>query len=442
MTDRENDSRSGPTPDDTLRTDVVIVGAGPGGASLAYLLARSGVETVLIERHTDFSREFRGFSYQPQVLKLFDQMGLLEDVRSLGGREVKHATLDAFGNTYEIADYTTFDPPYDYTLFLEQPPLLATIVEHAGAYDTFRYQDGTTVNGLVEEDGRIVGVRAKDRESNVELEVRGRAVVGADGRFSAVRKLADIEPGRLASDIELVWFKLPSSVVETPHETFLNEAGLLAYFGLDGDEVQAGWPIPKGDYPALRNRGIEAFREQLVAVDPGLEAAFPEALPDFDATTLLNIAPGIADEWVRDGLALIGDAAHVASPFGGQGIPMAIQDAAALHPTLVEAIHDDPGGGIVSRDRLRAYETRRRPSVETVMATQRREERALSWLTLNKDRIPTPVLRSAIWIMFGLGGPLVRRFQRSFALNVDPDPVSVATEHFRDTPRRKRQSTP
>jgi 2-polyprenyl-6-methoxyphenol hydroxylase-like FAD-dependent oxidoreductase len=158
------------------------------------------------------------------------------------------------------------------------------------------------------------------------------------------------------------------------------------YFELDDDEVQAGYYVPKGTYSDLREAGIEAFRERLLAVDPRLEPVFPEGLGGFEETSLLHIEPGIADEWVRDGLALIGDAAHVASPFGGRGNPAAVRDAAALRPHVVDALRERPGDDPLPAERLRPYADRRRASVETILAAQRREEAALSWFVRNHDR--------------------------------------------------------
>lgn len=189
--------------DRDLDADVIVVGAGPGGTSLSYLLARSGVDATLVERHTDLSREFRGYAFQPAVLPLFDRMGVLEDVLDLDARRVETGSLVAYGTSYEVVDYTAAEGPYGHGLFLEQPPLLRPFVDRASRYEGFTYRDGTTVTDLRREDGRAVGVGATDREANADLELFARLVVGADGRFSAVRELAGIDPGLPESDIEL-----------------------------------------------------------------------------------------------------------------------------------------------------------------------------------------------------------------------------------------------
>lgn len=425
----DSPSGSGPVVE---ATDVVIVGAGPGGAVLAYLLARSGVDTVLVERHKDLSREFRGFGYSPVVLEVFDQIGVADEFLSLGGKKTQQGTIHAFGETYTIADYSKLPGPYNFVYFMEQAPLLELLIERASEYENFVYYDGTTVTDLLYEDGQISGVRVKSRPQNTIVDIESRLVVAGDGRFSTIRKLAGIDPGLLESDIEIVWFKLPASVVDKPAETRLNEHGLLAYFGLSDEEVQAGWMIPKGSYPALKEAGIDAFREQLVAVDPRLSTVFPEALPDFGSASLLHVEPGISEEWVRDGLVLVGDAAHVASPFGGQGIPAAVMDAVTLHPIVAQALDRLPDSGPLLEELLEPFKTQRRQAVEEMLKPQRREERATTWIVNNVRRVPTPILQFATRVIFGLGGPLVRKSNRYFTRKAESNQVTVATERFTD----------
>ncbi|WP_010612261.1 FAD-dependent monooxygenase, partial [Halococcus hamelinensis] len=318
--------------------DVTVVGAGPGGAVLSYLLARSGVETLLLERHSDLDREFRGFGFQPDALRLLDEMDLLEPILDLDHREVRVGEVSVYDRSYEVFDFEDVPGPYDFALLMEQPPLLETVIEAADAFESFTYRPHTPVRDLVREGGRVVGVRALDHDTGEEFVVRSRLVVGADGRFSTVRAAADIDPGLLDSNIELLWFKLPDTVARGAAQSRLNEHGLLLYFGVGGGEVQLGWFIEKGTYPDLRAEGIEAFRRRLVAVDPSLDAVFPDALPSFEACSLLHIEPGLSERWVEDGLLLLGDAAHVASPIGAQGNALAIQDAVVAHAVVAEAL--------------------------------------------------------------------------------------------------------
>ena len=420
---------------DEHEVDVVVVGAGPGGAVLSYLLARSGVETLLLERHRDLDREFRGFGFQPDALRLFDEMDLLDPILDLDHREVRVGEVSVYDRSYEVFDFDDIPGPYDFALLMEQPPLLEAIIEAASAFERFTYRPHTPVRDLVHEAGRVVGVRALDHETGEEFVVRSRLVVGADGRFSTVRTAADIDPGLLDSSIELLWFKLPDTVAQNAAQSRLNEHGLLLYFGVGGGEVQLGWFVEKGTYPELRAEGIEAFRRRLVAVDPSLDAVFPEALPNFEDCSLLHIEPGLSETWVRDGLLLLGDAAHVASPIGAQGNALAIQDAVVAHAVVAEAL--DRGDGPLSTGTLRRYEQRRRPAVERVLRGQRLAERGLSWIVRRSDGLPDVVTRSLLRALFAVPArvPIARLpFGRRLLMRAlfGPEPVHVDRTRFRE----------
>lgn len=424
-----------------IDTEVVVVGAGPGGTVLSYLLARSGVEVLLLERHADLDRQFRGFGFQPDALRLFDEMELLERVLALDHEKVRRGVVHVYGTAYEVFDFDDLPGPYDFALLMEQPPLLETIIEAASEFETFTHRLHTPVRDLLTEDERVVGVRALDHETGDALAVRSRLVVGADGRFSTVRAAADIDPGLFESDIELLWLKLPDTVAHSTAQSRLNDHGLLLYFGVGGGEVQLGWFIEKKTYPELRERGIEAFRERLVAVDPNLAPAFPESLASFDACSLLHIEPGLSDEWVRDGLLLIGDAAHVASPIGAQGNVLAIQDAVVAHAAVVTAL--ERGESVLPATTLRSYEQRRRPAVERVMKSQRLAERGLSWLVRRSDSLPELVKRPLLKAPFAIPAhvPIARLpFGRRLLTRAlfGPDPVHVDTTWFRGESKGRR----
>lgn len=417
-----------------LDAEVIVVGAGPAGCVLSYLLARSGVETLLIERHADLDREFRGFGFQPDCLRLFDEMELLKRVLSLEHEIVDRGEVVVCNERYAVFDFDDLPGQYKYAILMEQPPLLEALVEAASQYESFEYRAHTPVRDLHTDGENVLGVEAIDHETGEEHAFRSRLVVGADGRFSTVRTAAGIDPGLLESDIELVWFKLPASAVERTAQGRMNEDGLLLSFGIGGGEAQLGWFIEKGSYPDLRAAGIEAFRERLLAVDPGLAVAFPDGLAGFEECSLLHIEPGMAERWVDDGLLLCGDAAHVASPIGAQGNALAIQDAVFAHATIVPAL-EIGGADPLSKLVLTSYERRRRPAVASVLRGQRRGERALSVFVRHHDRVPRRLLAPLLKAPFATAArlpwarvPFARRGIATLAFG--PDPVSVATEHF------------
>lgn len=416
-----------------LETEVVVVGAGPGGCVLSYLLARSGVETLLLERHATLDREFRGYLFQPLALELFEGMGLLESVLELEHERVRRPRISIYGRPYETVDFGSLSGPHDYALLMEQPALLRLLIERAAAYEKFEYHDRLPVRDLLYEGGCVTGVLATNRRTGEAVRIRSRVVVGADGRHSTVRAAAGIDPGLFESKLDLLWFKLPASAVGNAAQGRYGDEGLLLYFGLGGGEAQAGWFIPRGSYPELRDRGIETFRERVRAVDPGLAPALPSALRGFEDCTLLRIEPGLSERWVDGGLLLLGDAAHVASPVGGQGNGLAIADAVVAHSTIARALSLDASDGPIPLGALARYEARRRPAVERVVKTQRRLERALTALVLYGPRVPSrlasPLFRSA----FGLAPrmPAMRRTAELFAYG--PEPVAVDGSRFVDT---------
>ncbi|ESP88493.1 FAD-dependent monooxygenase [Candidatus Halobonum tyrrellensis] len=415
--------------------DVAVVGCGPGGAVLSYLLARSGVDVALVEHEGSFDREFRGFGWSPGVVDLFDRMDLLGDVLDLDHETTTTGEVVLYGDRVEAFDFGTLDTPHPYALLMEQPPLLELLVERASAYDEFSFHPATTVEGLRTADGAVVGVDAHDRRVDEDVTLRSRAVVGADGRYSTVRSAAGIDAGLFDSPLELVWFKLPSGAVDARAQGHVGDEGVLLYFGLGRGEVQVGWLLEAGTYPDVRAAGIEAFRERLARVDPRLRPALDDQPTDFDDCSLLDVAPGLAPQWTRPGMLLLGDAAHVASPIGAQGNALAVGDAAVAHDVLCDALGRRGDADASSREfalpasALVAFESRRRPEVERTLALQRRAERALAGLVRDGDRLPARALTAAARV----GGPLVFRLPfvgravDRFALGPAP---GVATERF------------
>lgn len=418
--------------ENSVSTDVVIVGAGIAGTALAYLLARSGVDVVLTERHTDLSREFRGFGFQPLALHYFDRMDLLEKVYALDPVQIQQPHVHAFGKRYAIVDLSTYAGDHDHVVFMEQPPLLRLLIDEAERYATFEYRDGTPVNGLLTEQDRIVGVRATDRAASEELDVRADVVVAADGRYSTVRDELGLDPNRFESDVELVWVKLPDSTAAEPADVYINEHGVLANFGLPGGEVQLGLPIEAGTYPDIREQGPDAFADRLAAIAPGYREAIEAHFTGFEQCSLLRIAPGITSNWTQDGLVLIGDAAHVASPFGGQGNLMALKDAVALHPILVDALAGCDEGTPLSDSVLREFERTRRPQIEETVRLQRRMGNGIGWIARNSDALSPTAFRLLFRALFALGEPIMRDTVQHMLFG--DDPPSVARSHFTAAP--------
>ncbi|WP_313694379.1 FAD-dependent monooxygenase [Halorarum halobium] len=383
---------SGREPD----AEVLVVGAGPGGATLSYLLARSGVDVTLVERERTFEREFRGFGWSPGVIELFDRMDLLADLRELDHDVVTAGAGSLYGERVELFDVDSLDAEHPYIMMMEQPTLLELIVSRASEYDGFTFRPATTVTGLVAEREQVTGVEAHDRAADEDVTLRGRLVVGADGRYSRVRSAVGIDAGLFDPILDLVWFKLPVEDADPASDTQAHVArdGILVSFGTGGGEYQIGLPILAGTYPDLKRAGIGAFHDRVAAIAPELRPALEEHVSNYGDCSLLEVAPGIGPDWVRDGLLLLGDAAHVASPIGAQGNPLAVADAVAAHATITEALERSetplPAGA------LARYETRRRPAVEETIGLQRRAERAMGlFLRYGHHVPPSLALRGA-----------------------------------------------
>ncbi|WP_435179647.1 FAD-dependent monooxygenase [Halorussus sp. AFM4] len=418
-------------PDRTVTVDVVVVGCGPGGAVLAYLLARSGVDVALVERAATFEREYRGFGWNPGVVRLFDEMDVLDDVLDLAHETVTEGAFSLYGRRVALVDFDLLDTNYPYALMMEQPALLEYLVERASEYDGFAFYPATTVTDLRTDGAGVVrGAAARDREADEEVAFETRVVAGADGRYSTVRTSAGVDPGLFDSPVDLVWFKLPAGAVDAPAQGRIDRDGVLVYFGLGAGELQVGYPVRAGEWQSVREAGFDAFRDRVAAVDPSLGPAIDAHLDGFRDTTLLDVAPGVAPTWTRDGLVLLGDAAHTASPIGAQGNPLAVEDAVVAHGLITDALAD--GEGPLSAETLGAFEARRRPTVEEVIALQRRAARGLA-LWLDYGRYVPPWLVRGSATVLGRSLPrsrLVRGSVESFALG--DRSVSVARSRFAD----------
>lgn len=404
---------------DKYSTDVVVVGAGPAGCVMSYLLARSGVNTILVERHKVLDREFRGYFFQPLVMKLFDQMGILLDVLQL-----EHQKIDAFhfidhGHELFAVRFDDLPAPYNYGVNLPQPPLLRFLINSANQYENFTYLDGTTARQLITDDGQISGLVAK--RDGRDIDIRSRLIVAADGRYSTLRKLAGIEQHVVGQPFDFIWFDLP--IREDQHYPLsinIEDSGMLIYIPMGRDRVQVGWFISKGGYKKLREAGIAHFRDQLIAADPTLHNLLHQHLSDFKQCSVLDVEDAIAKTWVKDGLILIGDAAHIASPFSGQGNSLAIQDAVAAHPIIMDALKAYQG--TLPAEHLASYENLRRPAVKEIKRIQMMQSHLVTADSLWE------IWLHRLGIAIAKHTPMFEQMREKLALGINP--IQVASHYF------------
>lgn len=313
---------------DVYETRCCVVGAGPGGAMLALLLARRGVPVTLLESHPTFERDFRGDTIHPGLLEILDEIGLADRLHERDHVKMYGPILPGTDDQTPLFDFRRLlKTRFPYTMWMQQSMFLEFLAEEARKYTSFRLVMGANVQQVVEEDGVVGGVRY--RASDGWHEVRAALTVGADGRFSRLRKLAGFLPIQTSSPVELLWFRLPRLPDDPPGTGIVSPrfgTGQVMIMIDRADHWQAGYFFPAGKYPQLRAAGVEAMRRNILAMEPRL-AANVESLTEWDQFSLLSVASSRCKRWYKPGLLLIGDAAHTMTPAAGSGIKYAIEDA-------------------------------------------------------------------------------------------------------------------
>jgi len=315
----------------------VIVGAGPGGAVLAYLLARGGVAVTLLERHDDFAREFRGEVLLPGGLEPIHQMGLWEAFRGVPQVELAGADLYVHGHPVLSLSFASPELGLFAPRWVSQPGLLEMLVREAGREPGFCFLRGAAATALLENGGRQVGVRA--RVDGAEREIRADLVVGADGRTSMVRRRARLAVHEDRTPMDIVWCKVPMLAAPPRLRAYAGRGHLLIAAPVYDGTLQLGWVIPKGSFGEIRERGMpECLDAMADHVSPDLAEHLRRHRGDAIQPFLLSTLSDRVVEWTRPGLLVIGDAAHTMSPVGAQGLNVAIRDAVVAANHLVPAL--------------------------------------------------------------------------------------------------------
>jgi 2-polyprenyl-6-methoxyphenol hydroxylase-like FAD-dependent oxidoreductase len=319
----------------STQTAVCVVGGGPAGMVLGFLLARAGIEVLVLEKHADFFRDFRGDTIHPSTFELMYELGLLEDFLRVPHQELFElgAAVDEFSVT--IADFSHLPVHCKFVGLMPQWDFLNFIAEKAKAYPEFRLCTECEGTDLIIENGRVAGVRAKTR--NGDREFRAALTVGADGRHSIVRAKAGLEVIDLGAPIDVLWMRLSRLPTDAEQTLGRFRAGKLLVTLNRGDYWQCAYVIPKGGFEAIQKKGLPTFRQDLETVAPFLRGRAAE-LKDWNDIKLLSVAVDRLRHWSRSGLLCIGDSAHAMSPIGGVGINLAIQDAVAAANILVPAL--------------------------------------------------------------------------------------------------------
>lgn len=406
-------------------TDFCIVGGGPAGLALALMLLRSGATATVVERTSSFEREFRGEILQPGGMQLLDQLGVLEAARKQGGYPLRRFQLVENERVLMDVDYRQLPLPFDFLLSIPQRLVLTELLAACRRHPGFVYLEGRSVSQLHYQDTRVAGVLAGRDDQQVRI--TAHCTVAADGRQSKVRRLAGIGYQRMeAFEHDILWFKIPGRQRPSHDVRVYRASGnpVLIYDSFP-DSIQIGWTLPHKTYKQIAASGFPALLEQLVAAVPIYADRIRETLTGMGDLSLLDVFAGSADEWVADGLALIGDAAHTHGPIGAQGINLALQDAAVLHPVLMEAL----AAGDFGRARLSGYPRVRRPDIDAVFTLQSRQGSAMLAHGGLADRIRPVATRLLAYT------PVYRKVLRRIAFGRTP--ISVRTDLFTDRTRSR-----
>ena len=392
---------------------LAIVGAGPAGATLAYVLARRGLDVVLLERQTDFAREFRGEGLMPSGVAVFHQMGLGAALDGLP--QARFERVEVFLNARPVGELTLpRDAPGIFgARIVSQPAMLEMLVAEASRHPNFRFERGATVREVINgADGRVAGVVADALHGT--LEVRADLVIGCDGRSSVLRKRAALTEHRYPQAFDVVWAKLPMPpfmATISGGRLYIGHGHFTLMFPSHDGRLQIAWIIDKGLFGDLRRRGMETWLLDManhVSTDVALHLR-----SNLHAVThpfLLDVVCGCLERWSVPGMLLLGDAAHTMSPVGGQGINLALRDAVVAANHLCEAALD--GGAERWEAAPRAIEAERLPEIVTIQKMQQRPPPVLLGRSILGRMLLNPVgIRLA-------GGILARTVMRRFALGV------------------------
>ena len=348
---------------ETAETRCCVVGGGPAGLILAYLLARHKVPVTLLESHDDFDRDFRGDTLHPSTMECLDQLGLADRLLEIPHSKLEQVAFQTPDEVVTMADLRTLNTKFPYIALMEQVKFLDFIAAEAAQFPEFDLRMGANVRKLVTEDGVCRGVQYQAADG--WHEVRAPLTVACDGRFSTLRKLAGLKPVKSAPPMDVLWLRVSRRPEDSDQLNFrIREGHILVVIGRE-EHWQLGYIVLKGDFKSLKAEGLDAFRENLRQLAPEL-ADRADEIQDWKQITPLNVESSRLPTWHQPGLLLIGDAAHVMSPVGGVGINYAIQDAVVAYNVLKDKLRD---GNVTEQD-LAAIQKQREFPIKVIQGFQ------------------------------------------------------------------------
>ena len=341
----------------TIQTHCCIVGGGPAGMMLGYLLSRAGIETVVLEKHADFFRDFRGDTVHPSTLQVMDELGLIDGFLKVPHQQLQKMDGQFGDDSIRIADLSRVNVKYPFIAMMPQWDFLNFLRESGKRFACLNVMMNASATDLIRSGDTVVGVTADTPEGPVEI--RAGLTIGCDGRHSIVRERAGLEVEEIGAPMDVLWFRASRRANETENLFARVQTGKMLVTFDRGDYWQCAFVIAKDQFDAVKARGLDVFRNDVIGMAPVLSAGMAD-VKSWDDVKLLTVAINRLKRWTLPGLLCIGDAAHAMSPVGGVGVNLAIQDAVATANLLaakLAAVKDSRG--CPSEDDLDAVRRRR-----------------------------------------------------------------------------------